>query len=71
MGNNLYPHAGMGFLTGRIRVSGCGYGMVLPDGFYPLPSLAMVMSVSWGLRVYTEVIYLGLCYWAMLGLGVT
>jgi hypothetical protein len=36
MGNNLYPHAGMGFLMGRIRVSGCGYGMVLPDGFLPV-----------------------------------
>jgi hypothetical protein len=33
--------------------------------------LAMVVSASWGLRVETEVIYVGLCYWAMLGLGVT
>jgi hypothetical protein len=39
MGKNLYPHAGMSFLTGRIRVSRCGYGMVLPTGFCPLPSL--------------------------------
>jgi hypothetical protein len=36
MGKDLNPHAGMGFLTGRVRVSGCGYGMALPDGFLPV-----------------------------------
>jgi hypothetical protein len=36
MGKNLNPHAGMGFLAGRVRVSGCRYGMALPDGFPPV-----------------------------------
>jgi hypothetical protein len=36
MCRNLYPHAGMGFLSGRVRVDGCGYGTVLPDGFLPI-----------------------------------
>jgi hypothetical protein len=36
MGKNLNPHAGMGFLAGRVRVSGCRYGMALPDGFLPV-----------------------------------
>jgi hypothetical protein len=33
--------------------------------------LATVVPASWGLRVETEVIYVGLCYWGTLGLGVT
>ena len=36
MGKNLNPHVGMGFLAGRVRVSGCGYGMALPDGYMML-----------------------------------
>jgi hypothetical protein len=36
MGKNLYPHAGIGFLSGRVRVGGCGYGTTLPDGFLPV-----------------------------------
>jgi hypothetical protein len=36
MGKNLNPHAGMGFLVGRVRISGCGYGIALPDGFLPI-----------------------------------
>jgi hypothetical protein len=36
MGKNLYPHAGVSFLSGRVRVGGCGYGMALPDGFPPV-----------------------------------
>jgi hypothetical protein len=36
MGKNLYPHAGMGFLSGRVRVGGCGYGTTLTDGFLPV-----------------------------------
>jgi hypothetical protein len=36
MGKNLNPHEGMGFLAGRVRVSGCGYGTALPDGFLPI-----------------------------------
>jgi hypothetical protein len=37
----------------------------------PASMLAMVVFASWGLRVETEVIYVRLCYWDMLGLGVT
>ena len=33
MGKNLYPHAGIVFLTGRLIVDGYGYGMTIPDGF--------------------------------------
>jgi hypothetical protein len=33
MGKNLYPHAGMGFLSGRIRVGGRRYVTTLPDRF--------------------------------------
>jgi hypothetical protein len=36
MGKNLNPHAGMSFLAGRVRVSGCGYGMALPNRFLPV-----------------------------------
>jgi hypothetical protein len=36
MGKNLNPHAGMGFLAGKVRVSGCEYGMALPNGFLPV-----------------------------------
>ena len=36
MGKNLYPHAGMGFLTGRVIVGGCGYGMAVPSGYVPV-----------------------------------
>jgi hypothetical protein len=36
MGKNLNPHAGMGFLAGRVRVSRCGYGIALPDRFLPI-----------------------------------
>jgi hypothetical protein len=36
MGKNLNSHAGMGFLVGRVRVDGCGYGTALPDGFLPI-----------------------------------
>jgi hypothetical protein len=36
MGKNLNPHAGMGLLDGRVKVSGCGYGMALPNGFLPI-----------------------------------
>jgi hypothetical protein len=36
MGKNLNRHASMGFLVGRVRVSGCGYGTALPDGFLPV-----------------------------------
>jgi hypothetical protein len=25
-----------GFLAGRVRVDGCGYGTALPDGFLPI-----------------------------------
>jgi hypothetical protein len=44
MGKNLYPHAGMSFLSGRVRVGGCGYGMTLPDGFLPV---AISTHVLW------------------------
>jgi hypothetical protein len=36
MGKNLNSHVGMGFLAGRVRVGGCGYGTALPDGFLPV-----------------------------------
>jgi hypothetical protein len=36
----------------------------------PASLLATVVSVSWGLRAETEVIYVGLYYWVTLGLGV-
>jgi hypothetical protein len=36
MGKNLNPHEGMSFLVGRVRISGCGYGIALPDGFLPV-----------------------------------
>jgi hypothetical protein len=42
MGKNLYSHAGMGFLSGRVRVGGCGYGTALPDGILPV-----AISISW------------------------
>jgi hypothetical protein len=46
MGKNLNPHAGVGFLVGRVRISGCGYGIALPTGFYPLPSLLQGLTVK-------------------------
>jgi hypothetical protein len=36
MGKNLYLHTGMGFLSGRVRVGGCGYVTTLPDRFLPV-----------------------------------
>jgi hypothetical protein len=36
MGKNLYPHAGVGFLSGRVRVGGCRYETTLPDEFPPV-----------------------------------
>jgi hypothetical protein len=36
MGKNVYPHTGMGFLSGRVRVGGCGYVTTLPDRFLPV-----------------------------------
>ena len=39
IGKNMYLHVGIGFLAGRVRVSGCEYGMTLPSGIYPLPPL--------------------------------
>jgi hypothetical protein len=41
MCKNLYPRAGMSFLSGRVRVNGCGYERHYPTGFYPLSSLRM------------------------------
>jgi hypothetical protein len=39
MGKILYPRVYMGNPMGRIFFDGYGYGMVLPTGMYPLPSL--------------------------------
>jgi hypothetical protein len=36
----------------------------------PASLLATIVSARWWLRVETEVIYIGLCYWTMLGLSV-
>jgi hypothetical protein len=39
MGINLYPSAGMGFLTGVFFLRGHGYGLVLPSGYVPVAIL--------------------------------
>jgi hypothetical protein len=48
MGKNQYPHAGMGFLASRIRVSGYGYEIILSDGFLPVAISTHCTTVEGG-----------------------
>jgi hypothetical protein len=48
MSKNLYPHVGMGFLSSRVRVSGCGYGMALPDRFLPFAICGPLLPIRFG-----------------------
>lgn len=54
MGTNLYPSAGMGFLTGVFFLRGHGFGLVVPSGYIPVAILrcGVVASVVMALLAH-------------------
>jgi hypothetical protein len=43
----LEPSCGYEFFTSRVRVGGCEYGTVLPDGFLPVAISNPHRQVAW------------------------
>jgi uncharacterized membrane protein len=66
----LYAHTITNHLS-QTTTKFCRQQVSVTAANLPARLLATVVSACWGMRVRTEVIYVGLYYWTMLGLGVT